>query len=99
MKQITPAMEVAKYWGHCAAEALDKIAFDRRSKAEEVVMTVAKRICVDGQHATRRDFRRAINYKTMSSDELNKTIEALWNAQELVYDAEVQTFFVSPDLM
>ena len=86
LKHFESARAVAEYWAQCAGLTLDKIAFDRRSKAEEIVLNTIKRLLQnDGDSCLRRDVRRAINYKTMSSDEMTRALEALVNAELVEY--------------
>lgn len=65
---------------------LDQIDFDRRSKAERYVMEAVEKVLERDSECTRRKLRNAINKKTMSTDELNKTLEALVNANQLEFD-------------
>ena len=89
-KQIgVPALEsaqkVGQYWGKCMGLTLDEIDFDRFSKNERKVMDAVKKLTETQGECTKRTLRQIINYKTMSSNELNKSLEDLVNADLLDY--------------
>ena len=79
------AQKVGKYWGEVMGMTLDEIDFDRQSKSERKVMKTVEKIIEKHGDCTRRMVRHAISTKLMSTDELNKTIEALVNGRQLYF--------------
>lgn len=84
------AKAVGDYWGRCAGLTIAAIDFDQRSKAERIVFEAIERLIekTGKPNCTRRDLRRNINSKVMSSEELNKALESLVNADLVGYEAD-----------
>ena len=76
------AIAVSRYWAACSALILKNSDFDRRSKSERIILEKFEEKAEDGL-LSRRRLRQSINGKTMSSEEFNKSFEALVNADQL----------------
>lgn len=86
LESFESAKAVGSYWGKCMGATLDEIEFTRMSKAEKMVMNAVTRVVDTHGECTKRQLRNAINKKSMDSDELNKTLEVLVNADSLIYN-------------
>lgn len=84
------AKAVGDYWGRCAGLTINAIDFDQRSKAERMVFEAIERLIekTGKPNCTKRMIRQAINKKSMSSEEMNKALESLVNADIVGYEVD-----------
>ena len=85
------AKAVGDYWAKCSGLTVDAIDFDQRSKAERMVFEAVGRVMDKHGSCSKRLLRQAINTKSMSSEEMNKALESLVNADVLGYESDGQS--------
>ena len=88
---LQSAMAVGDYWAACAGLTIGEIRFDKLDRQEQLVLKAIARVHKEDSTCTRRMLRRAINTKSLSSGDLNRTLEALVNADLVGYEDDGKT--------